>query len=118
MHLTTKTLCLSLLIATTGVFAQQEVPTPTERFNARVDARQDRQQERIGNGVENGSLNAKEAARMQRQQVGVARHEQLVEADGRVTRKEARGLERHQDKTSRHIYRQKHDRQVQRGSRS
>lgn len=109
-----KCLGLSLLFAAAAAVAQ-EATTRAEGFDARVDARQAHQQQRIGQGVADGSLTAHEAARLQHQQVGVAQHEQRIDADGRITRKEAYSLEQHQDRSSWHIYRQRHDRQLRGG---
>jgi hypothetical protein len=104
---------LSLLIAAAGALA--EGAAPAERFEARVDARQAQQQQRIATGVASGELTPAETRHLLGQQRSVARHEQRIEADGRITRREAFGLERHLDRSSRHIYHQKHDRQSRGG---
>lgn len=96
-----------LAAAALGAFAQ----TP---FEQRVDNRQARQQQRIANGIDSGQLTAREAGRLERQQAGVARMESRFEADGSLSRREALRLENRQDRTSRHIAWQKHDRQVRR----
>ena len=83
-------------------------------FEQRVDNRQQRQQQRIDNGIAAGQLNAAEARRLNRQQDGVARMESRFQADGQEARREAFRLEHRQDRTSRHIARQRHDRQMRR----
>jgi hypothetical protein len=100
-------IAFGLAAATVGALAQ----TP---FEQRVDRRQERQQQRIANGIASGQLTAPEAARLERQQAGVARMESRFEADGALSRREALRLEHRQDRTSRHIAWQKHDRQVRR----
>ena len=110
---------LSLLLLATAsiaVSAQAQTstpPLPGERFEQRVDKREARQDQRISKGIASGQLTAAESARLTRQQAGVERAEAHAEADGKITRAEAHRLEKRQDATSRHIRRQKHDRQVQ-----
>lgn len=77
---------------------------------ARINARQDRQQHRIATGVKNGSLTAREAARLEKQQASIARYEQRSRADGNgLSRMERARLEQRQDRASRNIHRQRHD---------
>jgi hypothetical protein len=100
------------LLATAGlvaVTATSQAQTPEEQ---RVDQRQQKQEQRIDQGVKSGALTPREARRMERQQARVDRQEQRALADGKVTNREAARIERRQDHTSRHIYRQKHDRQA------
>jgi hypothetical protein len=74
------------------------------------DRRQARQQARIGQGMASGELTAAETARLLRQQRRVRRVERRVEADGVVTRREARRLDRVQDRAGFAIARKKHNR--------
>lgn len=79
---------------------------------ARVNQRQDRQQQRIAGGVGNGSLTARETLRLERQQGRIAAYEARSRADGNgYSWRERYRTERLQDRASRNIYRQKHDRQ-------
>ncbi|HMV05575.1 MAG TPA: hypothetical protein PKA30_08500 [Accumulibacter sp.] len=77
----------------------------------RVDSRQANQQTRIDQGVNSGALTGREATRLERGQQRVANMENRAEADGRLTRSERQHIERAQNVQSRHIARQKHDRQ-------
>lgn len=77
----------------------------------RIDARQQRQQQRIDHGAASGALTENEAARLQKEQDRIQKAEDKAMADGTVTRKERARIEHRQDRASRHIYRQKHDRQ-------
>ena len=95
----TTVFALSMSIA---VFAQE---TP------RVDRRERHQQRRIRQGVRSGELNRREARRLERQQARTKAQEATAKADGKVTKRERRHLNRRENRTSRHIYRQKHDRQ-------
>jgi len=78
---------------------------------ARRDNRQTKQSARIQQGVESGELNKREARRLNRNQKKIQRTENRMEADGEVTGAEKAKLERMQDRASKRIYRQKHDRQ-------
>ncbi|MDR7093485.1 hypothetical protein [Hydrogenophaga laconesensis] len=77
----------------------------------RVDNRQDRQEARIEQGVASGELTRRETARLDAREARITRMEHRAEADGKVTGREAVRLERAQDKASRRIALQKHDRQ-------
>lgn len=85
--------------------------TASDRMEERVDTRQARQDERIDRGVQNGSLTAREARHLERQQSAIGRAENRALADGHIGRREAARLEHRQDVASRQIARQKHDRQ-------
>jgi Tfp pilus assembly protein FimT len=80
----------------------------------RIDQRQQNQERRIEQGEKSGALNAREAARLERGQTRVQKMEDKAAADGKVTVKERRVIERAQNRQSRRIYRQKHDRQTAR----
>lgn len=77
-----------------------------------VDNRERRQQKRIRQGVKSGELTRHEAVRMERQQAKTHALEAKAKSDGTVTRKERARLQHRENKTSRHIYRQKHDSQT------
>ena len=78
----------------------------------RIDQRQAEQQKRINQGVQSGQLTTKEAARLEKGQAHVQKMENKVVADGKVTRKERAHIEHAQDKQSRKIHHQKHDKQT------
>jgi methionine-rich copper-binding protein CopC len=80
-----------------------------------VNERQRNQQKRIGEGVENGSLTAGEAARLEKQEAAI-HHEVKTERTangGRLTAQERRQVTRQQNRESKRIYKQKHDAQHQ-----
>ena len=82
-------------------------------WGQRVANRQKNQQQRIKKGVEDGSLNKREAARLERKEAKLHREIQKDRADGPgLTPKERAKIERKQDKLSREIYREKHDNQT------
>jgi hypothetical protein len=115
---------LGLAIATATVFAlltasaafAQTTTSETWRRHHRynINQRQENQQDRIGEGIENGSLTANEAARLEREEVRFSRIEARDRASGGgLSRQERRQLDRDQNRLSRDIYRQRHDRQHQ-----
>jgi hypothetical protein len=88
---------------TLPAFAQTATPN--------IDQRQANQEKRIEQGVKSGELNKREAARLERGQARVQKMEDKAKADGVVTKKERAALEHAENKQSRHIAREKHDRQ-------
>ena len=98
---------LALLLSlglTTTIFAQNEnTKTPT------VTRRQGRQQRRIANGVRSGQLTAGEASRLERQEKHIQQDKKAAKSDGVVTKQERRNLRHQENRTSRHIYRDKHN---------
>lgn len=107
--------CLLLAaLAAAAPGAQAATPSgPTGQ--QRIDKRQDRQAQRIEQGASSGALTPHETRRLGREQAGIVRAEARAEADGKLTRHEAGSLERRQDRASRDIYSQKHDRQSRGG---
>ena len=79
-----------------------------------LDNREKRQQKRIKRGVKTGTLTKNEAIRMEKQQVKTHKMEAKAKSDGKVTVKERAKLQHRSNKTSRRIYKQKHDNQNQR----
>lgn len=77
----------------------------------RIDQRQANQEQRIDQGVASGQLTAPEAARLEAGQAHVQRMEDRALSDGTMTKKERVRIEHAQDRQSRRIFRQKHDRQ-------
>ena len=69
------------------------------------------QQTRIEQGLQSGSLNTREAARLQREEAQVARMQANAAKDGRVSAAERARINAAQDKVSQDIYREKHDAQ-------
>jgi len=77
----------------------------------RIDQRQANQERRIEQGEKSGALNQREARRLERGQQHVQKMEDKAMADGSVSKGEARRINRAQNRQSRAIYREKHDRQ-------
>lgn len=90
-----------------GAIAQNTAPSPV------INQRKDNQQERIGNGVENGSLTAGEATRLEKKETQINREENRMKSDGNFTAAERARIRNQQSHLSKQIYNQKHDAQVQ-----
>ena len=75
------------------------------------------QEKRIENGIQNGSLTNREAAKLERGQARVDRKEARAGHDGHVGAAEQAQVQRAENHQSRRIFKQKHDGQV-RGERS
>jgi hypothetical protein len=76
-----------------------------------VDKREQNQKERIKDGVQSGELTKVEAHKLREEQRGVKRTEARAKADGEVTPAERAKLDRKQDRASKHIAKQKNDKQ-------
>lgn len=76
-----------------------------------IDKRQEAQQTRIDKGLASGQLTGKEATRLERHQGRIQKMESAAKADGTVTQNERVRIHHAQDRESRHIRHEKHDRQ-------
>ena len=77
----------------------------------RVDQREANQVARIQQGAASGSLTQKETMRLDNGQQRVQNMEMQAKADGVVSKQERHQLHHAQEVQSRHVYKQKHDRQ-------
>lgn len=75
-----------------------------------VDARRQNQQKRIGEGIENGKLNAGQAAKLEGQEAKINRQVRQDRAanGGKLTQAEKRQINKEQNVESRRIYKNKH----------
>jgi opacity protein-like surface antigen len=94
------------LLMTGMAYAQAETP--------RIDERQANQEKRIDQGIASGQLNEREANRLNKQQEHVNKMEDRAKSDGVMTKKERARIGAAQARASRHIAREKHDRQGKR----
>lgn len=86
----------------------QEVATPN------ITKRQIQHQKRIADGVRSGELTAKETANLELREAKIQADKRAAKADGVVTDAERAKLHAQENRTSRKIYRKKHnDRDVQ-----
>src|SRR5690348_11293156 len=70
------------------------------------------QQQRIEQGLQSGSLNTREAARLEGEESRVQRDQSRAMQDGKLSPAEKARLSREQNRVSRDIYREKHDAQT------
>ena len=110
MNRTTR-LLLSVLAAVALPVYAQTAPAKDPAATPGIDKRQAEQQKRIDQGVKSGELTAKEAARMEKGQERIQAMEDKAKADGKVTAKERARINQAQDVQSRHVAKEKHDRQ-------
>ena len=104
-----KPLAVAFLLAAAVPALAQTTTAPSAQ--QRIDQREANQQKRIEQGGKSGALTQREEGRLEKGQARVERMEHGAAADGTVTRQEARRIEHAQDQQSRHIRREKHDRQ-------
>lgn len=74
-----------------------------------VNARQKNQKERAVQGAQSGELTKREAKRIKEQQENVNDYEAKLRSDGELSKKDKAKLDAAQDRTSRSIYRKKHN---------
>ena len=98
----------TLLVAVLTAFA---LPVLAQTNTPNIDQRQANQQQRIDQGVKSGQLTGKEAARLEKGQEHVQKVEDKAKADGVVTKKERARIQHAENVQSRHVAKQKHDRQ-------
>ncbi len=70
------------------------------------------QQDRIEQGLQSGSLNTREAGKLENQEANVDRMQSNALEDGSLSPAEKARLQKAQNRVSRDIYRQKHDAQI------
>ena len=76
-----------------------------------IDQRIDNQERRIDQGVNSGALTEREAVRMDGRLDRIEQAQERAQADGKVTPKERRRLNRALEHNSKKIYKEKYDRQ-------
>jgi hypothetical protein len=103
------TLASRLAAVATASLARGAAPAPVATPG--VDQRQASQDKRIDQGAAAGALTAREARRLERRQDAINRAEARAMSGGTATARERQRLHHKQDRASRHIDRQKHDRQ-------
>ena len=94
------------LLMTGMAYAEAETPV--------IDQRQTNQEQRIDQGIASGQLNKREANRLNKQQEHINKMEDRAKSDGVMTKMERARISAAQDRASRHIVREKHDRQGKR----
>ena len=98
----------SVLVAVLAItsIAQAQTRTPV------INHREHRQERRINQGVRSGELTKNEAHRLRADEGKIRSDKRMAKSDGRVTRGERQHLRREENRTSRAIYRKKHNDRV------
>jgi len=95
--------------------AQTGNPTSASSQRMQADVQRNvNQQTRIENGIKSGELTNHEVARLEKGEARIDHREAAAAKDGHVGAAEQRGIQRADNRESKRIYHQKHDRQ-QRG---
>lgn len=103
---------ISLTFAALVVICASSVADFAQTHRYGIDRREARQQGRIRQGIRSGELTSRETYRLERQQAKLRLTEaRFRRSGGRLTASERARLQRQENRTSRTIYRQKHDRQ-------
>jgi hypothetical protein len=74
-----------------------------------INQRKENQQDRIAQGVRSGQLTAGETSRLEAREARINRQEARMKSDGNFTPAEKAKITREQNRTSRAIYRDKHN---------
>ncbi len=74
-----------------------------------VKDREENQEDRIAQGIKSGELTAKEAGDLEKGEAKIERDREKALADGKMTPKEKRKLNREENKESKKIYNKKHN---------
>ena len=103
----------TMTFVTAAVVAGLALPAFAQTSSTpRIDQRQQNQQQRIDQGVKSGQLTRKEAERLQKEQARIQKMENKAMADGKMSPKERAKIEKAQNRASKHIERERHDKQV------
>ena len=112
-----KRICTGILtifsLATVAAFAQSSgTPTTSTPVTGQtIQDRKDNQQKRIGEGLENGSLTAGEAGKLENKEKKLNKEERNDRAanGGKLTQGEKTKINRQQNRVSKQIYNKKHN---------
>jgi hypothetical protein len=76
-----------------------------------VNRREENQQQRIANGVKNNKLTPGQTANLEKREASVENREKkdMSQHNGHLTKAEQRGINRQQNRISKSIYKDKHD---------
>jgi hypothetical protein len=88
----------------------QTAPVPDHPRENEVNQRLDNQQARINQGLANGTMTGKQAARDEQHDANIAQREAVDESKhgGHLTKAEQARLNKSENKNSKRIYKQKH----------
>lgn len=103
-------LLFAAIFAVGGLSISAAAQTKSRPYS--INHREQRQQKRVRQGIKSGELTARETYKLEKQQAKLRRTEAGYRRSGNgLTPKERYKLQRQLNRSSRTIYRQKHDRQ-------
>lgn len=100
---------LQIMIIVAGIFVFISTSALAGTNDPRIQRRQLNQQQRIDQGIQSGRLTRWEAGRLEFQQARIQQKEARMKADGTLTARERRVLNRDQNRASRTVFRKKHN---------
>jgi hypothetical protein len=102
---------VALLALSSTIGFCQAAPMYAPRHAATINQRRAFQQHRIAQGIRSGQLTARETAHLERREASIGREERHMRAadGGRLTRADRVALNHRLNRTSRAIYRDKHN---------
>ena len=108
LYLSTAGLVCATLVSIQSM--AQTAPVPDHPRENEVNQRLDNQQARINQGVANGTMTGKQAARDEHHDANIAQREAIDESkhNGHITKAEQARLNKSENKNSKRIYKQKH----------
>ena len=103
---------VGLLALTSTIGFAQAAPAPMQRHAATINQRREHQQQRIAQGIRTGRLDARQAGRLERREASIGRQERHMRAadGGHLNHFDRVRLNHRLNRTSRAIYRAKHNR--------
>lgn len=103
---------MTAALATSSIYADDAVKTTEKK--GRIKERKEKQQVRVAEGVKDGSLTAKETAKVESKEAKLNQQIRQDRKDGKgLTPKERAKIEARQDRMSKEIAKEKHDKQKQ-----
>ena len=97
------------ILAATSVLSTLSLMSPSSASAGPIHERQVNQQERIYKGVQQGTISPLEYKRLEAREAKIAVQRRVYLKDGDLSAKEAVRLTNAQNRTSRAIYRDRHD---------
>lgn len=98
-------------VTAAALAALVSLPAAAQTSTPRIDQRQANQERRIQEGVRSGQITPREEQRLRAEQARIRKAEAKAAADGKVTAKERARIEKMQDRASKNIERERHDKQ-------
>ena len=99
----------TLTVAALALIATSAAASAYDSRDARVDRREAIQERRIQEGVRSGDITRREYRQLEAEQSRIRALERNAKQDGHIDRREAAALDRAQDAARRHISAEKHD---------